>query len=100
MRLGFAVVLTLAFAANVQAHAMLQAAPKEPPGDIVVTGKIPDADKRVCKQTGATGSIIPKRECRTKGEWEDIRQRSIAAIDRLKADQQQRRNTKDALENR
>jgi hypothetical protein len=100
MRFGFAVGLTLAFSGNVQAHAMLQAVPKEAPSDIVVTGKIPDADKRVCKQTGATGSIIPKRECRTKGEWEDIRQRSIAALERLKADQQQRRNTKDALENR
>jgi len=100
MRFGFAVAFALAFSTNAQAHAMVQAAPQEPPGDVVVTGKIPDANKRVCKQTGATGSIIPKRECRTKGEWEELRQRSIAALERLKADQQSDRHTKAMLENR
>jgi len=49
--------------------------------------------------TGATGSIIPKRECRTKGEWENIRARSIAALDRMKKDREIDRHTKNNLEN-
>lgn len=98
-RLRFLIVLPLAFSAIPPAQAMIQAAPPEPSEEIVVKGEIPDANKRVCKLAGTTGSIIPKRECRSKGEWEEIRARSIATFERMKADQQQRRHLKEMLEN-
>lgn len=72
----------------------------DPPSDIVVTGQIPDADKRVCKTEVATGSIIPKRTCRSKGEWEDIRARSLARLERLKKEEEERQHTTENLRNR
>ena len=66
---------------------------------ITLTGKIPDADKRVCRTDVTTGSIIPKRTCRTKGEWEAIRARSIAAAERMKSEQDRRRHTQESVEN-
>ena len=80
------------------ALAIIQTPEPEPP-EVVVEGKIPDANKRVCKSEGTTGSIIPKRVCRTKGEWEEIRARSLAIFERKKADQQSDRHTKAMLEN-
>jgi hypothetical protein len=68
------------------AHAQTVATPPNP--DVVVEGRIPDRDKRVCKQTTPTGSIIPSRTCRTKAEWEQIRERGIALLERLKADRE------------
>ena len=47
------------------------------PDDVTVTGKRPDRDKLVCKSDVATGSIIPTQTCKTKGEWEEIRQRGL-----------------------
>src|SRR5687768_3292871 len=39
-------------------------------GTIVVTGELPDDQKKVCKAAEEEiGSIIPKKVCRTKGEW-------------------------------
>jgi hypothetical protein len=40
---------------------------------IVVTGEKPEDQKRVCKETEEIGSIIPKRVCRTKGEWASLK---------------------------
>ena len=54
--------------------------------DIVVEGIVRDDQRRVCKQTTATGSIIPTRTCKTKAEWEQIRERGLAQLERLKAD--------------
>ncbi|HXG80591.1 MAG TPA: hypothetical protein VNJ05_02205 [Sphingomicrobium sp.] len=66
---------------------------------IVVTGKIPDANKKVCKTEAATGSIIPKRICRTKGEWAEITARSIATVERMKAEQTRESHTQAVVEN-
>lgn len=76
----------------VAAPAIAQSNEKAPtePGDIVVTGKIRDADKKVCKTQVATGSIMPKRTCRPKGEWEEIRTRSLARLERLKEEERTR----------
>ena len=54
--------------------------------DIVVEGIVRDDQRRVCKHTTATGSIIPTRTCKTKAEWEQIRERGLAQLERLKAD--------------
>ena len=78
----------------------VQAATADPPEDIVVTGEIPDADKRVCKTQTATGSIIPKRTCRTKGEWEEMRARSLARLERMKKEEQERQFTSESRRNR
>ena len=67
--------------------------------DIVVEGKGRDDLKRVCKQTTATGSIIPTRTCKTRSEWEEIRERSIAQIEQLERDQVQARFTQTSKEN-
>ena len=92
--------LFLACPAPLAAQSPAPDAPKpEPQETIVVTGKIPDADKRVCRTDVTTGSIIPKRTCRTKGEWEAIRLRSIAAAERMKAEQDRRRHTQESVEN-
>jgi hypothetical protein len=49
--------------------AAVQQAVQQPVDQIVVTGEKPEDRKRVCKETEEIGSIIPKRVCRTKGEW-------------------------------
>ena len=70
-------------------HAQPKSAPQSP--DVIVEGRIPDAQKRVCKQATTTGSIIPTRTCRTKAEWEEVRARSIAALDQIRKDQDRHR---------
>jgi hypothetical protein len=75
----------------VHAAAVGQSAPQGQPAspegrEIVVKGELPDAKKRVCKSSVATGSILSKKVCRTKEEWEYIRERSIASAERMKAE--------------
>ena len=74
----------IAVAALSSSTALAQPAPTSP--DIVVEGIVRDDQRRVCKQTTATGSIIPTRTCKTKAEWEQIRERSLAQLERLKTD--------------
>jgi len=74
--------------------------PTPVPDDVTVTGKRPDRDKRVCVSDVTTGSIMPKTICKTKGEWEEQRQRGLAAIQRLKDDRNAQQHTRDSLENR
>jgi len=78
----------IALAGLYSSPGLTQAAPPAPP-EIIVEGQLPDAKKKVCKQTNSTGSIIPTRTCRTKAEWEEIRVRSIAMLEQIK-DQQER----------
>ena len=83
------VARTLIVLAGLHASPSLaQTTPAGPP-DVIVEGQVPEAKKRVCKQTTSTGSIIPTRTCKTKAEWEEIRERSIALLEQLK-DQQER----------
>jgi hypothetical protein len=68
-----------------------------PPGpdDVTVTGRRPDRDKVVCKEDVTTGSIIPTRTCKTKGEWEEIRQRGLARLETMRKDEDLRRHVSD-----
>ena len=59
--------------------------------EVIVEGKLRDDQKRVCKSSTATGSIMPTRTCKTKGEWEQIRQRSLAQLEQVKAEQDRER---------
>ena len=78
------------------AHAQTMMAPQSP--DVIVQGTIPDRDKRVCKQTTATGSIIPSKTCKTKSEWDRIYNRQISQLDQLKRDMDRDRHTRQTIE--
>jgi hypothetical protein len=71
------------------------ASPTSAPGDVTVTGQRPDRDRIVCKSDVATGSIIPTQTCKTKGEWEEIRQRDLARLETMKNDENVRRHVSD-----
>ncbi len=58
-------LLLLAFAAQTAAPA-----PPPPP------------EKKVCRREVATGSIMPKRTCRTQGDWTQIDAATRAAAER------------------
>ena len=63
--------------------------------EIVVEGKRPDENKRVCRSAVSTGSIMPTKTCKTKGEWEEIRQRSIMAMEQVQQAQEDQRHTQE-----
>jgi hypothetical protein len=41
-------------------------------------------DEKVCRRVETTGSVIPKRVCRTKSEWEEIDRRIREAAERYR----------------
>ena len=73
------------------AAALAQSTPEAQSQDVIVEGQIPDANKRVCRQMTPTGSILPTRICRTKGEWEEIRRRNIYVLEQIKKDQDRKK---------
>jgi hypothetical protein len=40
------------------------------------------ADKKVCKREIATGSVMPKRTCKTQAEWDAITAASTDSLER------------------
>jgi hypothetical protein len=64
MRIAFLMGSMAALTAT--ADAQPKSAPQSP--EVIVEGRIPDSQKRVCKQATTTGSIIPTRTCKTKAE--------------------------------
>lgn len=40
------------------------------------------ADKKICKRETATGSVMPKRTCKTQAEWEAITAASKDSLDK------------------
>ena len=79
--------------AGIDASQSAQSTPPAQPPEVIVEGQVPDAKKRVCKQTTATGSIIPTRTCKSQAEWEEIRERNLAQADQLKRDVDRYRHT-------
>lgn len=77
--IGIASVVGLAGAASAQ-QAQVASPTVAPQGKIVVTGKA----KRVCERGVETGSLMPSRICRTQGEWDEIRQTGINALERIR----------------
>lgn len=55
-----------------------------PPADsqdkIVVTGK----PKRICERGTETGSLMPKRVCRTQAEWDDQQRAAASLLERIR----------------
>lgn len=44
----------------------------------------PVKEKKICKSETGTGSIMPKRTCRTKAEWDELTEQSKANLDRTR----------------
>ena len=78
----FRVVLPvlIALTAAVPAAAYDDAAASQP------ASEKPVKEKKVCKSEVGTGSIMPKRTCRTKAEWAAITEQSKAQLDRTLRD--------------
>ena len=66
--------------------------------DITVVGDKAKS-KKVCKSSTATGSIMQKRECRLKSEWDEINQRSLATLAQIKDERRRRQHVADMLAN-
>jgi hypothetical protein len=58
--------------------------------EIVVEGEVPKDKRRVCEMRTATGSIRPKRVCRTVAQIEQEEQAAREALDRVNADRESR----------
>jgi len=54
-----------------------QAPSAQPPASVSVA-----ADKKVCKREIATGSVMPKRTCKTQAEWDAITAASKDSLDK------------------
>ena len=68
--------------------------------DVTVTAKRLERDKRVCVSDVTTGHIMPKIVCKSKGEWDDERQRGLVAIQRIKDERATRQHVQESVENR
>lgn len=68
------------------------APPVSEPGEITITGERPDEKekKMVCRRSAATGSIMSKRVCRTQADWDRITEKSIADVERMRAERRTR----------
>ena len=82
------------------------ATPRNPnerdPSSITVTGEREQeeaSERIVCRRSVATGSIMPQRTCRTAGEWERIRQRSLETLDRMSAERRARQHVQESVDN-
>jgi hypothetical protein len=56
-------------------------------GTVVVTGEKNKKDKRSCKRSVTTGSLMQKVTCRTGSEWEAEAVRNEIAKERMRGDQ-------------
>jgi hypothetical protein len=67
--------------------ALLMCVPATAMADPEVTPAVDKAakEKKICKSDVSTGSIMPKRTCRTKAEWDAITAQSQADLDRTRA---------------
>ena len=57
---------------------------------IVVEGEVPRERRRVCENRVATGSIMPRRVCRTVAEAEAEREASLEAMERISREREAR----------
>ena len=64
--------------------------------EIVVTAdplQRSNPNKRVCRRTVATGSIMPKTTCRTVAQWEAEREKSIGLKEQIASDRKRASHT-------
>ncbi len=67
---------------------------------IVVKGKKPAKDKRVCKRSTPTGSVIPVTVCRTAGDWDAETEKGLVLREQLAKDRRARQFTAESQGNR
>jgi hypothetical protein len=79
--LKYLAVVLLCLPGIAQAQATRERAP-----DIVVQGQKPDKDRVVCRSEQVTGSIMPKRVCRTARQAEEERERGLAGLREAQAE--------------
>ena len=65
----------------------------EEDSEIVVEGEVPEKDRKVCVRERPTGSIVTKRVCRTQGEIEEQRRRSLETLETFRQDRDTRSHT-------
>jgi hypothetical protein len=63
-------------------------------GDIVVEGDVPKNKRKVCETRTSTGSIVPRRVCRTVAQVEEDERAARDAIDSVNRD----RETRDTIQ--
>ena len=78
--IGIASVVGMAGAASAQ-QAGGATSTVAPQSKIVVIGKA----KRVCERSIETGSLMPSRVCRTQGEWDELHQTAVNALERIRS---------------
>src|SRR5688572_26476735 len=78
------------------AQAANPTAPEEDADDeqIVVEGEVPKEKRRVCEVRTGTGSIMPKRVCRTLAQVEEDERVARESMDRFSRD----RETRDTIQ--
>ena len=65
--------------------------PVSKPDDVTVVGKQPARNKLVCERFIPTGSIKAEKICRTQAEFDQLRNDSLAEIERLRDEQSRNR---------
>lgn len=65
--------------------AMLAAAPAAATAGEKPDGDKPAAEKKICRKQQSTGSIMARRVCHTKAEWDALAAQGQADIDRTRA---------------
>lgn len=75
-------------------------AAEEAPGDeeIIVEGEVPKERRRVCQMETTTGSIMPKRVCRTVAQIEEAERTARDALEIIKRDRDSRAFTQASRE--
>ena len=54
-------------------------------GDQKGNGDKPAAEKKICRKTQSTGSIMARRVCRTQAEWDALAAKGQSDLDRTRA---------------
>ena len=90
------IALTMPAGATAQADQVPsagEAVPPEEPADnqeIVVEGEVPEKQRRVCETRTETGSIIPKRVCRTRAQIEEEERIARESVEIIRRDRDTR----------
>ena len=71
------------------------AAVEEEDPEIVVEGEVPKERRRVCETRAPTGSIMPRRVCRTVEQAELEREASLEAMERIQREREARTLTQE-----
>jgi hypothetical protein len=86
-------LLSVALSVTAISPAGQDAAKAQDPGIVVQGEKEKKANKRTCKRSVPTGSVVPKITCRTVAEWQADAEKAQSAIEAIKNDRRTRDHT-------